>query len=965
MHKLENTLASAVPLQKEKLLNPGNKILYGGISSEKPVLILLAAGKGTRFGKNPKCIQPVCGTPLSRHTVDAFRAIASSPAICLIGYRHQQVQEALGNDNIYVQSQNPSGGTAMATWESFVVKDLADKDPLLCISMGDRIVPSAIFQRLLYTHQKGGEEAGLTFLTAQYEVPQNHGRGRILRNRRGDVERIVEQRDIDKEEDPVLRTALDALEECNCPLYVVRAKKLKKALSRITNDNAQNQYYLTDIISIFKEQQEEIRTVTITPDDVEYDLLSSDVTRPEDLAYLEGIMIANRGVISRQEFNVKKNAEVIRKGRSAGQIASIARQLEQLYYYLLKKETGFQPDKPIALGISGGRLRIAFMHPDMERFYGPAWQMPIGAKNEDGDEQIILLLQKTENNRIHLYPVNPRYQEKIDSVPSDNKWLFPSDDVNNLHTYEAFGSRLSENLLLSLGYFSDDELKTRQKKGIPLPPASLWINSNMRRPFPLIANAIASIRTLKSGNLGANVQNKFGRKAAGGLSIAITGNIPKGGFSSSSAVTVAMKNAINVLFDLEIPSDLLIHLASQAEYGTGVRAGSLDQATEQKGVYGDGALISSNPRDNYRILRSFPVPADRYSIIFPYSVERDCEAWKWSWGFYGPDENGVAPTAAEIRKMTGKSALIASILTRLPEHTDFFKVIEEDLLKNGELSFDKKKWITNTLRQLPLFIRKEKLRQITLQHLSRNEKTKAEKDIDFLFSEWREPKLPLSVVKGKPQAVAGVPLRAVVAYLFAEVVRNFYLIHHQDKWISRVTLSQRGDCCYDIDPDILPEREQLEKELEWERDYSGPERMELWLKKFHARPFDFNQGIKDHELKTENPVDFLKITGGNFFRGLALIDLAEAMLKRAFGENAIAVRVNAAGQGDYFQLHYDKEKADSNSIKTFLDRAFYNRFNLMPERRFVEVHPGGGAAGTVINRADLIPQLIQQLKTMS
>ena len=62
-----------------------------------------------------------------------------------------------------------------------------------------------------------------------------------------------------------------------------------------------------------------------------------------------------------------------------------------------------------------------------------------------------------------------------------------------------------------------------------------------------------------------------------------TGNIPQGGFSSSSAVTVATKNAINALFDLQISPDVLVHLACQAEYGTGVRAGSLDQATEQKG----------------------------------------------------------------------------------------------------------------------------------------------------------------------------------------------------------------------------------------------------------------------------------------------------------------------------------------------------------------------------------------------
>ena len=63
---------------------------------------------------------------------------------------------------------------------------------------------------------------------------------------------------------------------------------------------------------------------------------------------------------------------------------------------------------------------------------------------------------------------------------------------------------------------------------------------------------------------------------------------------------------------------------------TGVRAGSLDQATEQKGRAGQGTLISSNPRDNYRIIGTYPVPADRFQIVFPYSVERDRTAWRWS-----------------------------------------------------------------------------------------------------------------------------------------------------------------------------------------------------------------------------------------------------------------------------------------------------------------------------------------------
>ncbi|MFV1966216.1 MAG: hypothetical protein ACC628_12400 [Pirellulaceae bacterium] len=61
-------------------------------------------------------------------------------------------------------------------------------------------------------------------------------------------------------------------------------------------------------------------------------------------------------------------------------------------------------------------------------------------------------------------------------------------------------------------------------------------------------------------------------------------------------MTVASKNAINALYELGISADMLVHLACQAEYGTGVRAGALDQATEQKGKLGQGTLISSKTR---------------------------------------------------------------------------------------------------------------------------------------------------------------------------------------------------------------------------------------------------------------------------------------------------------------------------------------------------------------------------------
>ena len=78
--------------------------------------------------------------------------------------------------------------------------------------------------------------------------------------------------------------------EGNCPLYAIRAATLHRYASGLTNDNAQSQYYLTDLIETIGREGGDVRTITTTVTDPEYDLLCSDVTRPMDLALLEGLL---------------------------------------------------------------------------------------------------------------------------------------------------------------------------------------------------------------------------------------------------------------------------------------------------------------------------------------------------------------------------------------------------------------------------------------------------------------------------------------------------------------------------------------------------------------------------------------------------------------------------------------------------------------------------------------------------
>ena len=966
-------LRDAVRAHDGKLLTPERRSLYGGIGREAPVLVVLAAGKGTRYGPDPKCIQLVLGKPLARHSIDAFRQVSPSPAICLVSYCKEQVAAALGDDNLYVASDNPAGGTGFAVYEAFSVRDLLEHNPLLVITMGDRVVPPSIFRRLWQKHRDGGQEADLTFLTARYEEARSKGKGRILRDRSGRVLRIVEERDyLAEHPDEDRPTAIEG----NCPLYLVRAATLWRHLQEVNNANAQRQFYVTDIVETISAAGGDIRTFTVSVEDPEYDLLCADVTRPGDLALVEGILTEAGGFQSPEDIEVAQAAESIVSGRRPGQVASIARQLREVIAAAQSERLSFRPDQPAAIGISGGRVRIAFMHPDMARFFGPAWQMPIGAADAKGTEQITVVVQAAEDGRVDLFPTSIRFRERINSILLDRA-AYP-EQISDLYEYERFGTKRSETVLLSLGYFSDSEIEERKRNGVPLPPPSLWVSNSMRRPFALVENAIASMRTLSSGHLGAQIQKHLGRDAFTGLRLVSTGSIPEGGFSSSSAVTVATQNAINALWEIGIPADVLVQLACQAEYGTGVRAGSLDQATEQKGRLNAGTLMSSNPRDNYRIIGTYPIPADRVQILFPYSVERDRAAWRWSHGTYGEVAGQGRLTTGETRKLTGKAAEAAAILTRLPLDRDFFQLIEDDLTDDGVLNIESRKWICSVLRQTPLLIPREELREqlqrnagwyaeqlCAVYGLGAEEAArKAESTIASLFEGWHEPVLRRTR-RGVITEEHGVPLRAMVAYLFAEVAKNFYLIHHPDEWITYVTLSQRGDRCYEIDPGCLPGRDEMERQLPWESGVTGPDLLALWLERCGAVPFDFNQGLDDVFLDPGDPPEFHRLLGSNFFRGLALIDLAEAMLKRAFGDDAVAVRVNAAGQGDFFQVHVDKTKTDPNRVKAFLRAAFYRRFGLNPEPEFVEVCPGGGAVGVRLSRFDLLEPLIVRLQAYS
>ncbi|MFM9114547.1 MAG: NTP transferase domain-containing protein, partial [Planctomycetota bacterium] len=324
-----DTLDLVASLDPAKILNPA-AVELGRLSPHQPVLVMLAAGMGTRFGSQPKCIQPLAGTPLARHSLNAFRTLSSAPAVCLVGYRHDEVAPALGYENILIRSDNFTGGTAYAAYEAFSVPDLERLNPLLVVTMGDRVVPATIFRDLLREHQAGGTEAKLTMLTAIYDAPRNQGKGRVIRDEQGTIRAIVEQRDIDRIEDEAERLRLQNQTEGNCPLYAIRAATLRRYLARLDRRNAQQQFYFTDINAAIHRERGEIRSLTVRATDSAYELLCADVTRPADLERLEEVLQRHEVAPVEAAHAAELSQEIISQ-RSFEQSVSIAAQLEELW----------------------------------------------------------------------------------------------------------------------------------------------------------------------------------------------------------------------------------------------------------------------------------------------------------------------------------------------------------------------------------------------------------------------------------------------------------------------------------------------------------------------------------------------------------------------------------------------------------------------------------------------------------
>ena len=198
--------------------------------------VILAAGKGTRMkSKLPKVLHKVGGHPMLEHVMDAAEAAGCRDNVVVIGHGAELVRELVGSRaRIALQAEQLGTGHAVLQ-AADTLKDFTGTVMILC---GDTPLLEAEELKKFYAeHVKSG--AAATVMSAMMEDP--FGYGRILRDANGDVAGIVEQKDASEEQ--------KLIKEINTGNYCVEAPLLFEVLRTLGNNNAQGEYYLTDVLA--------------------------------------------------------------------------------------------------------------------------------------------------------------------------------------------------------------------------------------------------------------------------------------------------------------------------------------------------------------------------------------------------------------------------------------------------------------------------------------------------------------------------------------------------------------------------------------------------------------------------------------------------------------------------------------------------------------------------------------------
>ena len=212
--------------------------------------LILAAGQGTRIKSNlPKVLHKVCGKEMVNHVIDTMRKAEIDDINVIIGKGAELVKEKTASRNISYSLQEEQLGTGHAV--KCAVDFLKGKKGVVGVFAGDApLIKPETIQKLFETHYKNNNEA--TLLSSIVQDPT--GYGRVVRDGE-EVLKIVEHKDCTEEELKI--------NEMNAAIYCFDIESLLNSLEKLSNDNKQGEYYLTDVIGILKNEGKRVGALSI------------------------------------------------------------------------------------------------------------------------------------------------------------------------------------------------------------------------------------------------------------------------------------------------------------------------------------------------------------------------------------------------------------------------------------------------------------------------------------------------------------------------------------------------------------------------------------------------------------------------------------------------------------------------------------------------------------------------------
>jgi bifunctional UDP-N-acetylglucosamine pyrophosphorylase/glucosamine-1-phosphate N-acetyltransferase len=231
-------------------------------------IVILAAGQGKRMHSNlPKVLHPVAGKALAQHVIDTARSLSPEKLVVVFGHGGEVVRSTLDAPDLAWAKQEPQLGTGHAVAQA--LSEIADHGQTLVLYGDVPLTKAATLKRLL----QAGKD-GLSILTVELANPT--GYGRIVRNAAGQVQRIVEEKDATADE--------RAIREVNTGIMAIPSARMTEWLGRLSNNNAQGEYYLTDIVALAVSEAVPVHT---THPDGEWEVLG--VNSKVQLAELERV----------------------------------------------------------------------------------------------------------------------------------------------------------------------------------------------------------------------------------------------------------------------------------------------------------------------------------------------------------------------------------------------------------------------------------------------------------------------------------------------------------------------------------------------------------------------------------------------------------------------------------------------------------------------------------------------------